>query len=167
MNEIKKIISKIFLLIIDILLFAFDTGGQLILPRKGKKGNVLSTIFIFFTGIIERLDGFEYGVFRMANLLKQKYIKQSLLIIATLLFLLSSFEWTGEKNIYNNSSDYSVQLCQADVKETINCNRHQKIRYSNTPFVAKTYISSDRIFYTNSTANSSLKRFLLIRNIRI
>ncbi len=167
MNEIKKIISKIFLLIIDILLFTFDLCRQLILPGKRKKGNLLSSLFIFFTGIIERLDKFEYGIFRMANVLKRKYIKQSLLIIATLLFLLSSLEWTGEKNIHNNFTNYTAQLSDAGVKETATCNCHQIISYSNTSFVAKTYASFDRIFHTNSTANSSLKKFLLIRNIRI
>lgn len=167
MSKIKKITSKIFLLLIDILLFAFDTGRQLILPGKGKKGNILSTIFIFFTGIIERLDGFEYGVFRMANVLKQKYIKQSLLIIATLLFLLSSFEWTGEKNIYNNPSGYTTQLSDAGVKETTMCDCNQAISYPNTSFVVRTSVSFDHIFYAISPTNSSLKRFLFIRSIRI
>jgi len=167
MNEIKKIISKIFLLIIDILLFAFNICRQLILPGKDKKGNLLSSLFIFFTGIIERLGSFEYGIFQMTNLLKQKYVRQSMLIIATLLFLLSSFEWTGEKNIYNSFTNYSTQISDAGVKETTNCNYHQIIGYSNTSFIAKTYAPFDRIFHTNSTANSSLKKFLLICNIRI
>jgi len=82
MCEIKKILRKVFVLAIDIFLFAFNTIRQIILPGKRKRGNLLSSLFIFFVGIIERFDSFEYGVFRMANLLKLKYIKRSLLIIA-------------------------------------------------------------------------------------
>jgi hypothetical protein len=160
-------VGKISLLIIDILLFAFNTGRQLILPGKGKKGNLLSSLFIFFTGLIERLGSFEYGIFRMANVLKQKYVKQSLLIVATLLFLLSSFEWTGEKKLYNNSSSYTAQLSDAGVKEIATCNCHKTTSYSNTSFVAKIYSPFNSVCQTNSTATSSLKKFLLIRNMRI
>jgi len=157
-------ISKISFFTIDILVFAFNVWKQVILPGKRKKGNVLSSLFIFFTGIVERIDSFEYGIFRMANVLKQKYIKQSLLLIAALLFLLSSFEWTGEKPIYNNSFGYTTQLCDTPIKVSV-CNCCRTTIKSNVS--EKTYHSDKKICLRRLIPNSSLKRFLLIGNIRV
>ncbi len=164
MQEIKKIISKISFFTIDILVFAFNVWKQVILPGKRKKGNVLSSLFIFFTGILERIGSFEYGIFQMANVLKQKYIKQSLLLIAALLFLLSSFEWTGEKTIYNNYSGYTTQLCDTYVKKSA-CNYCKTTIKSNVS--EETYRSDKNICLRRLIPNSSLKRFLLIGNIRV
>src|SRR6185437_15111581 len=130
MQEIKNIISRISFFIIDIWVFAFNICKQLVLPGKRKKGNLLYSLFIFFTGIIERLGSFEYGIFRMADLLKQKYIKRSLLIVAALLFLLSSFEWTGERNINNSSSGYTMQRSDASSKTITVFNRPKATAYS-------------------------------------
>lgn len=110
MNEIKKIICEVFILIFDVFLFAYKTAKEIILPGKRRKSNLLFSLLIFFIGVVERLDGFEHGVFRMANLLRKKYIKQSLLVIATLLFLLSSLEWTKEKGFNNSTTNRTEQV---------------------------------------------------------
>ena len=167
MCEIKKILSKFSLLTIDIFLFAYNTIRQIILPGKRKKGNLLSILFIFFIGIIERLGSFEYGVFRMTNLLKQKYIKRSLLIIAGLLFLLSSFEWTGEKNVSNNAGNYTAQFTDAGVKNVTVSNRRLVRAYSKTVLLFRAYPSYKNILQSSSAISSSVKIFLLIRSIRI
>lgn len=165
MQEIKKITGKISFFIIDILVFAFDICKQIVLPGKQKKGNLLSSLFIFFTGIIEKLGSFEYGIFRMADLLKQKYIKQSLLIVSTLLFLLSSFEWTGEKNIYNNSSGYTTELSHTSSKTITVFNRRKTTSYSDAG--AKTYPTCKQFYLRNLIETCFSRRFLLLRNIRI
>ena len=169
MYEIKKILRKVFVLAIDIFLFAFNTIRQIILPGKRKKGNLLSSLFIFFVGIIERLGSFEYGVFRMANLLKQKYVKRSLLIIAGLLFLLSSFEWTGEKNVSNNTGNYIIQLSDAGVKNTTVSIQRLDRNYPKTTPLFRTYPAPNckNILNRSSAISSSVKTFLLIRSIRI
>lgn len=168
MNETKKILSKVSLLIIDIFLFAYNTIRQVILPGKRKKGNLLSSLFIFFVGIIERLGSFEYGVFQAGNLLKQKYIKQSLIVVAGLLFLLSSFEWTGEKNIRNNTSNYTTQLSEAAVTNATVSNQRLVRAYSKTVLLFRAYPSYRNILQSSSsTISSSVKTFLLIRSIRI
>jgi hypothetical protein len=169
MDEIKKILSKVTLLAIDIFLFAFNTIRQVILPGKRKKGNLLSSLFMFFVGLIERLDSFEYGVFRMANLLKQKYIRRSLLIIAGLLFLLSSFEWTGEKNVNNSAGNYTVQFSEAaSVKNGVVGNRRFISAYSKTVVLFRADPSYKNILQSSfSTIFSSVKTFILIRSIRI
>ena len=167
MDKIKKIFIQVFLLILDVALFTFQTVKQVVLPNRKRKGNILSILFIFFVGIIERLDSFEYGVFRMANLLKQKYIKQSLLIIAALLFLLSSFEWTGEKNVSINTGNYTAQFSDAGVKNVTVSNRRLVRVYSKTVLLFRAYPSYKNILQSNSAISSSVKTFLLIRSIRI
>lgn len=165
LQQIRKIITKMSILIIDILVFAFNICRHLILPGKRKKGNLLSSLFIFFTGIIERLGSFEYGIFRMADLLKRRYIKQSLLIVAAVLFLLSSFEWTGDKTVYNNPSEYTVHLSDAGTRAITVSNHGKTTSYSNALF--KQYSPHTNICLRSSIETSSVKKFLLIRNIRI
>lgn len=167
MNEIKKIISNISRLIIDILLFGYKTTRQIILPGRRKKGNLLSSLFIFFVGIIERIGNFEHGVFRMAHLLKQKYIKHSLLIVAGLLFLLSSIEWSGDKNLHTNSANYIAQLSDAGVKK-INIIKRRLVKdYSEPTFQVREYPAYKNILQSSVALPSSVKTFLLNRSIRI
>lgn len=165
MKEIRKITGKISFFIIDILVFAFEICKQIVLPGKREKGNLLSSLFIFFTGLIEKLGNFEYGIFRTADLLKLKYIKQSLLIVATFLFLVSSFEWTGEKNIYDNSSGYATEVSHTSSKTITVFNPCETTIYSNA--LAKSYRINQQVCLRNSIETSPAKRFLLFRNIRI
>ena len=167
MNEIKKTIGEVFILIIDVFLFAYKTGKEIILPGKRRKGNLLSSLLIFFIGVIERLDGFEHGVFRMANLLRKKYIKQSLLVITFLLFLLSSLEWTKEKALININTNRSEQVSNNGIsKETVGkcveISSHSEVtsRYSDFPVYKN-------IFQSNTSLTPSVKTYLLIRNLRI
>jgi len=167
MNEIKKIISKVFFLIIDILHFGYNTAKQVILPCKRKKGNLLSSLFIFFVGIVERLDNFEYGVFLRADILRRKYIKQSLLIVAGILFLLSSFEWTGETNANANPANYITQVSDTPVEKVISSNYADAPIYSAATCLDKQYPTYNIISHSSFPFPSPVKTFLLIQNIRI
>ncbi len=167
MNEIKKIISKVFLLIIDILRFGNNTTRQVILPCKRKKGNLLSSLFIFFVGIIERLDNFEYGVFQMANLLRRKYVKQTLLIIAAILFLLSSFEWTGGTNVNANSCDYITRISDTPVENIVSSNYADALIYSTNNCLDKQFPTYKIIAHSRLPFTSPVKKILLIQCIRI
>ena len=98
MNKIKKIAGKIILFIPDILLFAYHTVKEVVLPNRKRKGTIFSSFFIFFLGIIERLNHLEVGSFKPALFFKTKYVKQGVIIFASFLFLLSSFEWNSDNN---------------------------------------------------------------------
>jgi hypothetical protein len=168
MTEIKKIISKVILLIIDILRFGYDTAKQVILPRKRKRGNLLSSLFIFFVGIVERLDNFEHGVFHMTILLRRKYIKQGLLVLAGLLFILSSFEWTGEPNVTDDRpGNYITRTSDTSRQEVIASNYADASNYSTTTCLDKEYLPNKIIFHNRFRLKPQLKTFLLIQNIRI
>jgi len=167
MTEIKNIIRKVFLLFIDILSFGFVTARQVILPRKRKKGNLLYSLFIFFVGIIERVGNFEYGVFHMANFLRQKYIKQGLLIVASVLFLLSSLEWTGEKILNNNSHNYIEQFSSASLqKETVYEQGNIK-EQTQEIFAGNGYPVYKNILCNCTQFSASIKGYFLFRSIRI
>ena len=167
MANIKKIASKILIFVLDILLFSFSILKQVVLPARRKKGNLLFSLFIFFVGIIERLDNLEYGVFHMANLLRRKYIRQSLLIVGSVLFLLSSLEWTGEKILNSTSQNYierpsSVRLVKETFCEQGYINEHTQEIFSGNDFPAY-----KNILYSYTPSSASIKDYLLFRSIRI
>lgn len=165
--EIKIIIRKVFILIIDILRFGFHVGRQVILPFKRKKGNILSSLFIFFVGIIERVDSFEYGVFAMDAILRRKYIKRCLLVVAGLLFLLSSFEWTGETIVNTDSCHYLTQVSDTRVKKSTIGHYAEAAIYSATNFIDRQYPTFTIIGPNRFPFPSPVKTFLLTQRIRI
>ena len=92
MGKIKKIIIKILCLFVDIFLLGIKIVKQIVLPGKSSNGNILSSVLIFFIGLVERLYLFEHGFFRMTNIFKLKYVRRIVVIIAGILFILASFE---------------------------------------------------------------------------
>ncbi|MDP4283356.1 MAG: hypothetical protein Q8891_02960 [Bacteroidota bacterium] len=167
MSRVKDIISKVFLLIIDILRFGYVTARQVILPCKRKKGNLLYSLFIFFVGVIERLDNFEYGVFQMARLLRRKYIKQSLLIVASVLFVLSSLEWTGEKILNSSSHNYIEQFSEVGLQKETICEQGNLKKHSVTTSPGNGFPAFRNVLFSGAPLTSSIKTYLLFRNIRI
>lgn len=61
MQPVKKIARKVFILLVEIILLLISTAGDLILPGKKRKGNILSSLFTFFVGTIEIFNGFGIG----------------------------------------------------------------------------------------------------------
>lgn len=161
MQEIKKIISKIFVLVLDILLFAFRILKQIVLPGKKRKGNILSSLFVFFVGTIERLFPFEHGFFKMAAIFKLKYLRQGVIIIGALLFLLSSFEWAGGSGGSNDPASYSKNLTQAFEKRIKVSVKKQTAFYSNFVFLKNENSVYLNLFH-NSVSSSSLTVVLLL-----
>lgn len=167
MSGIKKLISKVLGLFVDIFLLGYKTGRQIIFPGKRKKGNLLSSLFIFFVDLIERVGSFEHGLFRMTNLLRQKYIKQSLLIVAGLLFLLSSIEWSGEIIPNTSSRNYISQLSNAGVKKiTVNDSRLATDK-PVTVYLHSKYPPYKNTLQSSTPASFAVKTYLLICSIRI
>lgn len=167
MSELKKIIDEVFILIIDVFLFAYKTAKEIILPGKRRKGNLLSTLLIFFIGVVERLDGFEHGVFRMANLLRKKYIKQSLLVFTFLLFLLSSLEWTKEKAFININTNRTEQVSNNGISKETVCKCAEITSHSEATSLYSNFQVCRNISQSNILLPSSVKTYLRIRNLRI
>src|SRR5258708_9524311 len=108
MNEARKIVYKIILLLIDILVFTYQIVRKVVLPARRRKGNILSSLLTFFVGLIERVMSFEKSILRQPVVFTHKYVKQALILAVGFLFLLSSVEWTAE-----HSSAATVNETQA------------------------------------------------------
>ncbi len=109
MNSLKQIAGKFYALLYEIILFIIGIVKQLILPTSKRKGNILQSVFIFFIGLVAIINRFEYGMFKMSAIFRQKNIRQLVIVISSLLFLLSSLEWTraeaiSKTEIQNNSN---------------------------------------------------------------
>src|SRR5260221_2991442 len=92
LNELNTILKKIWLLISDIFVLSIRLGRQIILPKKKTKGNLLSTLLLFFIGIMERLQDFEHGAFKMTCFFQNKYIRRGFALITCLFSFLTSYE---------------------------------------------------------------------------
>lgn len=92
LRNINTIFEKICHLALQIILLIFQLGKEMRLPKHSAKGNLLNTLFLFFIGIIERLQDFEHGNFKMATLFHNRIIRKGLMLFTCLLFFLTSFE---------------------------------------------------------------------------
>ncbi|MEO7120812.1 MAG: hypothetical protein ABIY62_06930 [Ginsengibacter sp.] len=169
MIEIKKIFIKILLLLLDILVFGWNTIKKIILPGHKRKGNILSSLFIFFAGIIDRLNYFQYGTFNMASITRKRYVRQTILIVGGILFLLSSFEWTGGQKIgYFSPTKYAEQLSTANNNNRISIEQIKKVSSCPADLTTKIkFRKSHPTIYSSFTFIISVKKYLLIRSLRI
>ena len=94
MKHVQKIAQKVLVLLVDILIFTWQVVRRVILPTRSRKGNVLSSLLIFFVGLLEKVVSFEKSLLQRPVVFTHRYVKQGLIIAVGLLFLLSSFEWT-------------------------------------------------------------------------
>ena len=168
MTEMKKVFIKILLLVLDILVFGWNTLKQIILPGRNRRGNILSSLFIFFAGIIDRLNYFQHGTFNMASFTKKKYVKQTILIVGGILFLLSLFEWTGgQKTDYFSPTKYAEQLSTAD-NDAISVEQSEETARCPADLTTKIKF---RVTHSTTcppfTFTIPVKRYLLIRSLRI
>lgn len=166
MDDIKKIANKILFLILDVVRFTFQTVKQVVLPNRKRKGNILSSLFYFFIGIIERLNQFESGYFKLANVFKLKYLKQGILITAAFLFFLSSFEWKANQKLnYKTTTSSSLQF-SASSENIITVNKQkQTICIFENAFLIKGISDNKNTFY--EAPSPSLKKYILSHRLRI
>ena len=166
MSEIKKIANKILLLILHVVCFTFQTVKQVVLPNRKRKGNILSSVFDFFIGIIEMLHQFELGYFKPANIYKLKYLKQGILITAAFLFFLSSFEWKPNLELNYKTTSASSQQFSTSSENTISVNKQkQPICISENASLIKGIFEIKNTFY--EVPSSSLKKYILSHRLRI
>jgi len=166
MTDIKKIANKILFLILDLALFTFQTVKQVVLPNRKRKGNILSSLFDFFIGIIERLHQYESGYFKLANVFKLKYLKQGIIITAAFLFFLSSFEWKPNQELnYKATAESSLQFL-ASSENIITVNKQkQPICISENAFLIKGISENKHTLY--EVLSPSLKKYILSHRLRI
>lgn len=97
--------------ITDLLTLVWRVVRTLALPTLTRKGNLLSSLYVLFTSVIEQVISFGEAVARVprnfelpARLVhacgfSRKYLRQGMLIAAWALFILSSLEWSGSQRV--------------------------------------------------------------------
>ena len=165
MQSIKNILTLIFLLLTDTVFFSIKIVRKIMLPGKYRKGNLLSTAFILFLGVSERVMIFEKNVSVSKRLLTHRYIRQSFIIAASLLFLLTSFEWNDTPDIKfktaacqqteTQTASVSARSCIVSPSIVIDTNKNFSNSYTGLISATSVYIAP------------RVPVFLRVRNIRI
>ena len=164
MHQDKNLIGKIIHLLIFTAVFGYSICKKVVLPTNKRKGNILSSFFIFFIGFIERINHYEHGFNRLGGLFKLKSLKNSLIVVISFLFILSLFEWTGNKrsNLQEEASRIQL-LISTNSKSSITVITVVAIK----PAVNWFYLKYQHGFHCESCLASSTKRYLLTRRMRI
>ncbi len=166
MQAFKKILIDSFQLIMNIIFFSIHTLRKIILPGKHTSGNLLSTIFILFLGISERILIFEKNISTGKKLLQHRYCKKVFVIAASLLFLLTSVEWAeatvndwhtesyaqADINISSRSFQFATPYSAVFVSGGVLC---RKIKCANHKIVIGPH------------PKTASEIYLFIRNIRV
>ena len=80
------------MLVIELVFFSIAVTSQIILPGKKTKGNLLTTLFIFFSSLLERIGHVQYNGCGLRILTEKKHARKLLLVVASFIFFLFSFE---------------------------------------------------------------------------
>jgi hypothetical protein len=168
MTALKKIITKVFVLLLDIVLLTIRIIKHIVLPNRKRKGNILNSVFVFFIETVEILNRFEHGIFQMTKIFKHRYIRQGVIIISVFLFLLSSFEWIRGQEINTSGSNSNALQFPQKTFKSISFNKATKA----TDCLKKSCIALRPLANIDplpnaSTYSTSVKRYLLIRSILI
>lgn len=164
----KQLGKKIAGLIIDIVLFGYKMIRQVVLPTKKRKGNILSSLLVFFIGVVERLIHFEHGFFSMATILKRKYVKEGILITGAILFFLASFEWSQERKIEASaSSEYAEQFSKITITGTAITKFREIAAYQEIAALNKQYQTLEISSLQFITSSPSVKIYLFTQSFRI
>ncbi|HEY8734050.1 MAG TPA: hypothetical protein VIL90_05750 [Puia sp.] len=101
MDKAKKILIDLTFFISDISLLLFKILRQTVFPNKRRKGNLLSSIFLFFMAFAERVVLLRNSVRTILQLTPfmrghkyLRYLRQGFILVTCLLFVISLFEWT-------------------------------------------------------------------------
>lgn len=107
MKKVRPYFLPVVTLITALLTLGYRVVRQVILPTLTRKGNLLSSLFVLFTGLIEQVINFAEIIARMPRTFEippkaeaawtfgRKYLRQGMLIAVWALFILSSLEWTS------------------------------------------------------------------------
>jgi|GEM_PF-5871454 len=92
-RQLQSVGIKGFRLIMDILMLTWNLVRRIVLPGRGSKGNILSSLHDFYIGVVGQVAVFERGILHKPVIFDNRYVKKILVILSCFLFLLSSLEW--------------------------------------------------------------------------
>lgn len=167
MVDVRKILVKMLLLVTDILVFGWKCIKQIILPTAGRKGNLLTTLFNLFDGLIYRLNYFQENNFKIASLTLKKHVKQTVLLLGTVLFLLSLLEWTpDQKDTRFSQAKYAEQFQRDNTGISAEQSQQQFFPVKNKTIKCKPSFES-AVAFTSFSFIPSINRYLFVRSLLI
>ena len=140
----------------------------MVLPGVHRKGNLISSLILFFIAFAEKIIAFEQDVLHSSWLLKNRFIKQGLIIAATFLFLLSSIEWTADNYSFMKILETETVRAERIDKTVVNIRSGKKVAVE---LPVKTEVELYPLVFSPlfliSRAPRLFKRFLYFRVLRI
>lgn len=167
MQKAKNILVEVWLLLIHIILTAYLLLKKIVLPGRNRKGNVLGSLFLFFITIAEKLIVFEQNILNSSWLIKNRFVKQGLIIASAFLFLISSVEWTAATAVSVRTEKTETIECNRIDKGSLHISAAHQVRVESQ--VTRKNSQCLVIFSPPLSKNVQvcLKRFLLLGNLRI
>lgn len=150
MNQIKKTLLLLVKLFFAILLFGHKIVLQINLPSAKVKGNVLSSLFIFFVGVVDKISYFDQPLFYIPDILRSKYSKRTILLVASILFFLSLIEQIPQEIFRNNTAVEITTSCLQEIKTNFST---QKLNYQPV-YSIKVFPKKIDLFLFTSKPNS-------------
>jgi len=159
-------------LVTGLVKLGYRTIRQVILPTKSRKGNLLSSLFLLFTGLIEQIISSAESVIRMhrtfhtparlgtAWAFSQKYLRRGLLIAAWALFILSSLEWTNARAI-------SLESPATEQQENISTKKQVIVSVADGATDIVVFPHCSTTLPQTSPPGHSIPRWLLLHILRI
>lgn len=164
MRRLQYSARKIFNFSVYIFLSGISVSRSIVLPNSKRKGNLLSSLLVFILGIIGHLNDVEHGFCRVGRLFKLQWLKNSLIVVISFLFILSLFEWGGQTPSCSQIQVASQKIPNATLQEQLFPRR--RIHMMHVPILALDIQAQVKI-RSSFLPGTATRRYLLIRNIRI
>ncbi len=139
MQQIKEIGKLLLSILVEMLLFSFKTIRQVKLPSNKTKGNILSTLFNFFVGTVERMSCLKSYLLTIP-FLKTKHIRQVVLMAGLLLFLLSLVEQSSWKPAEQITVTEITKIASSEIEQFVTINKKGTVKIKSA-FAAQQFSS--------------------------
>ena len=150
---------------VEMMRFGFKTLLQVVLPSTKTKGNILSTLFIFFVGTIERISCLK-NYLTAIPFVKSKQVKQLVLLAGLVLFLLSLAEHSPSQHEDSIALISSTSLTSKQLKPAETVPKKELVENS-LPFSISHLPSFTATVRSKSFLLLKVKPFVFIHSFRI
>ena len=173
-QQIRKTTANIVLFLKAFAIVVTKVAKQMVLPNRRRKGNLLSSLLLFFIYLNDLIITFSWG-FSIQFILRWKHYdravfltKRVVLFTGCTLFLLSSFEWSYPESAQLRPTDSVVQsgcdIYNSTQKKTI---QYHAVVLKTTAAAWVRKIITARVTTFTSTLRTASKIYVSNRSFRI
>ena len=168
MKRFQPYLPILWTLVLNLVQLIWQVGRQIVLPGRKKTGNLLTSLFQLFAGLVEQLIGCRREVKCVPVDLTIKipewrlckgWVRRGVLIAAWALFILASFEYGGGQT-RESSVDHPAETAfiAAAARETMLPESDRPAFYPAVP---------EEVFERPLSVKPPIERWLLLRTLRI